>query len=222
VIADRQASSAVCQKFSSSITRTGSYSKTNPSLSRDESRADEPDTHAITLYGHSRRLEAPEERQLDPVVLKIGPVRIGGTDPDCLQSHPKFCSEIVPHLPLIRGFAGIDTLRRSHGPATERCTDGTRHLTGVGGIDRPIAGGDPGLAVVRKKIRGVHHHRGRANRFELAALTAHGCQTGIDVGLAKGGSAKAPVRGGRAARRVADPPAQFVKEVRDSRSGDAF
>ena len=58
----------------------------------------------------------------------------------------------------------------------------------------------------------MRHHRGRANRFELAALTAHGCQTGIDVGLAKGGAAKATVRGGCAARRVADPQLNPLKK----------
>ena len=56
----------------------------------------------------------------------------------------------------------------------------------------------------------------------LPVLTAHGCQTIIDVGLAKGGAAKSTVGGRKSTDRVAHPPAQTIKEVRNACSSDAF
>ena len=68
----------------------------------------------------------------------------------------------------------------------------------------------------------MHHHRGRANRFEPAGLTVYSSETGIDVGLAEGRPAKAAARCRTSAHRVADSPTQSVKKIRDPGSGDAF
>jgi hypothetical protein len=68
----------------------------------------------------------------------------------------------------------------------------------------------------------VHHHRDGPNGFKLAGLTTHSCQTIIDVGLAKGGTAESTAGVGKSTRRVAHPPAQTVKEVRNAGSRDAF
>lgn len=138
-------------------------------------------------------LESPEERQLYPVVLGIGPIRISGTDPVRHQCRSNFLSEIVKHIGIVRGVADIDTLCCSERPATERRIYRTGHFTGVGGVDCSIAASDPCLSLIGEIVRCMHHHRGRANRFELTGLTTHGCEAGIDVGLAEGRSAKAAV-----------------------------
>lgn len=59
------------------------------------------------------RLESPEERQLYPVVLGIGPIRIGGTDPVCHQRRSNFLSKIMEHIGIVRRVADVDTLCRS-------------------------------------------------------------------------------------------------------------
>src|SRR4029077_1757698 len=90
------------------------------------------------------------------------------------------------------------------------------------GIDRSIASSDPSFSLIGEIVRRMHHHRGRANRFELAGLTTHGCETGIDVGWAEGPPAKSAARCRTPAHRVADSPTQSVKKIRDPGSRNAF
>ena len=126
-------------------------------------------------------------------------------------------------IPIVRGFAVIDTIQRLRRPATGRRTGSTSHLSGIGGgVNRPVASTNPGLTVVGKIVGAVHHLRDGPNRFELAGLTTHGCQTLVDVGLAKGGAAKSTVGSRKSTYRIAHPQAETVKEVRNACASDAF
>src|SRR5204863_7344574 len=138
-----------------------------------------------------------------------------------LQPRPNFLSEIVVQIPIVRGFAVIDTIQRSRRPATGRRTGSTSHLSGIGGVNHPVST-NPGLTVVGTIVGAVPHLRDGPNRFELAGLTTHGCQTLVDVGLAKGGAAKFTVDSRKSTYRIAHHPAETVKEVRNACASDAF
>ena len=119
-------------------------------------------TRTVKKSPNLNQLLSTEERQLDSAALEIGAIRIGGTDPDCLQPRQNSRSEVVLQLGIVRGIACRETLPCSYRPFTERRTDGTRHFTlphDIGLIDRSNRG----------KL--IHRARLDAGRIEQATHT---------------------------------------------------